>query len=117
MLSKEFDIFKIEYTKDDLDYIDDLINNLKNNYKDIMNFFNNKEFNKKIEIKLWNNAEEYRAYLNSLYKEKGYNNTVPLWETARSFTDKHPKIYLYRCFYTVWCGNNNKYNRKCFFRC
>ena len=108
MLFKEFAIFKIEYTKDDLDYIDDLINNLKNNYKDIIKFFNNTKFKDKIEIKLWNSVEEYHSYFNSLYKEKGYNNTVPLWETARSFTDKHPKIFLISYKESLKCKGHQK---------
>ena len=83
ILTKEFDIFKIEYTKDDLNYIDDLVNYLKNNYKDIMNFFNLKEFNKKIEIKLWNDINLYRKDMNDKYNIK-----VPDWEVARGYRGK-----------------------------
>ena len=81
--TKEFDIFKIEYTKDDLDYIDNLVNYLKNNYKDIMNFFNLKEFNKKIEIKLWNDINLYRNNMSDKYNVK-----IPNWEVGRGYRGK-----------------------------
>ena len=107
-MKQEFDMFEIEYTESDLEYIDDLIKYFKNNYKNIMNFFHLKEFSKKVKIKFWDSKEEYRDYFNKLYKEKGYNNTVPEWEVARSFPEECPKIFLMSYKERVKCRGHSK---------
>ena len=107
-MKQEFDIFEIEYTESDVEYIDDLINYFKNHYKAIMDFFNLKEFSKKIKIKFWDSKEEYRDYFNKIYKEKGYNRTVSEWEVARSFTEEFPKIFLMSHKESVKCIGHEK---------
>ena len=107
-MKKIFDIFEIEYTNIDLEYIDELINYLKNNYKRIMVFFGIKTFKEKIKIKIWNNVEEYRNYFNTIYKKYGYNKTVPSWEMARVFTDTSPKIFLISYKESLKCKGHQK---------
>ena len=107
-MKQEFDIFEIEYTESDLEYIDDLIKYFKNNYKTIMNFFHLKEFTKKVKIKFWNSKEEYRDYFNKIYKEKGYHRTVSEWEVGRSFTEECLKIFLMSYKERVKCRGHEK---------
>ena len=107
-MKQEFDMFEIEYTESDLEYIDDLIKYFKKNYKTIMNFFHLKEFSKKVKIKFWDSKEEYRDYFNKLYKEKGYNNTVPEWKVARSFPEECPKIFLISYKESLNCKGHEK---------
>ena len=107
-MKQEFDMFEIEYTESDLEYIDDLIKYFKNNYKNIMNFFHLKEFSKKVKIKFWDSKEEYINYFNKLYKEKGYNKTVQEWETARSFPEECLKIFLISYKESLKCKGHSK---------
>ncbi len=45
--------FNIEYNDKDVNYIDDLIQELKSEYQSIMDFFNLTSINHPISIKLW----------------------------------------------------------------
>ena len=91
---KKFEVFEIEYFENDLEYIDNIINYLKDNYKEIIIFFGIKKFDKNIRIKIWNNKESYRDYFNEKLKKYGYNKTVPPWEVGRTYIDECPRIDL-----------------------
>lgn len=94
MLKKKFEIFEIEYNENDSEYIDNLINYLKENYKKIMEFFEIKNYDKNIKIKIWDSKESYRDYFNKKYKKYGYNKTVAPWEVGRTHIDEYPRIDL-----------------------
>lgn len=78
MLKKELDYMEIEYTEKDLEYIDELIEFLQKSTKEIIDFFEIKQFGKKAKVKLFNNLEKFRNKVKSI----GYNLinvNVPLW--------------------------------------
>ena len=83
-MKKEFDMFLIEYTESDLEYIYDLIKYLRDNLDNIMNFFELKKLEHKIFIKLWDSKDKYREFIGNLIKDYVIKNTVPEWEVARS---------------------------------
>ena len=67
-MKKEFDNFMIEYTIDDLTYIDDLIQYFLTFENKIMGFFNLNALARKVQIKIWNDIEEYEKYIKSEIK-------------------------------------------------
>lgn len=77
-----FEYFDIEYTKKDEEYINLVIQSLKEKYIEIMDFFNLESLSRRIQIKLWDNLEEYRDFFNE--KMKKYNRKVNDWEVARA---------------------------------
>lgn len=89
LVRKEFDHFTIEYTDDDLPYIDDLIQQFLVYQKKIMDFFNLKALDKKVQIKIWNNMEEYEKYIKSETKRIFHVSIeIEKWETGRAITTK-----------------------------
>ena len=77
---KEFKNFTIEYSDDDLTYIDELLQRFLYSQDKIMNFFNLKNLDKKVQIKIWNNVTEYEKYINSEMKRIfNVENTMEDW--------------------------------------
>ena len=86
---KEFKNFTIEYSDDDLTYIDELLQRFLYSQDKIMNFFNLKNLDKKVQIKIWNNVTEYEKYINSEMKRIfNVENTMEDWEVGRAITTK-----------------------------
>ncbi len=77
-----FKNFEIKYTDKDEKYIQLIIQKLKNNYLNIINFFNLEKIDTTILIKFWDNLMDYRNFFNE--KMKKQNKTVAEWEVARS---------------------------------
>ncbi len=92
MLKNRFDIFEIEYNDKDKDYIDDLIEHIKDNYIEVMQFFKLDNISSIVKIKIWNDIEEYRNFFNNMYLSYGIQKTVPTWEIQRSSKDDTPRI-------------------------
>lgn len=74
--------FDIEYTNQDQEYIELIINCLNDNYLEIMQFFNLSKLEKTVHIKFWNSITEYHTFFNEKLKIK--NRSVPAWETVRA---------------------------------
>lgn len=75
----ELNYLIIEYENDDECYIKDFVKNLEKETKRIVNFFDIKEFNNKVNIKIWNNLENFRyfAKINGFTDKNGnVNNWV-----------------------------------------
>ena len=88
-----YDCFEIEYDEKDQDDIAFVVLELQKEYKDIMNFFDLDHFDKKIQIKFWNNIEEYRTFFNERLKK--YHQKVQSWEVGRSTNnEKEDRIDL-----------------------
>ena len=68
-MKKVFDNFTIEYTKDDLSYIENLIQQFLVSYKKIMNFLELNILDNKVQIKIWDDIEEYEKYIKSKIKK------------------------------------------------
>ena len=86
---KEFKNFTIEYSDDDLKYIDELLQRFLYSQDKIMNFFNLKNLDRKVQIKIWNNVTEYEKYINSEMKRIfNVENTMEDWEVGRAITTK-----------------------------
>lgn len=77
-----FEHFDIEYTKKDEEYIDLVIQKLKEKNIEIMSFFNLENLSRNIQIKFWNSLEEYRNFFNERMKK--YNKKVNDWEVGRA---------------------------------
>lgn len=86
---KEFKNFTIEYTEDDLTYIDDLLQNFLYSQEKIMNFYNLEKLDKKVQIKIWNDITKYEKYIKSEMK-RIYNVEITMndWEVGRAITTK-----------------------------
>ncbi len=78
--------FDIEYTKKDEEYIELVVQKLKEKNLEIMSFFNLEKLSKNIQIKFWDSLEEYRDYFNERIKK--YNKKVQDWEVGRSINDQ-----------------------------
>lgn len=89
-MKKEFDNFMIEYTIDDLTYIDDLIQYFLTFENKIMGFFNLNALARKVQIKIWNDIEEYEKYIKSEIK-RIFNKSIVIqdWETGRSIETRN----------------------------
>lgn len=70
---------ELEYTKDDLEYIKDFKKEIEEYYDSLLSFFNLDKLNRDINMKLWNNIDEFRTF----FKEKT-GKEVPLWEVGRT---------------------------------
>lgn len=77
--SMTFDYFEINYSDKDKEYIQLVVQELKDKYLNIMRFFNLEKLERKISIKFWSNLDEYRKFFG-----KKYNKKINEWETARS---------------------------------
>lgn len=77
-----FDYFEIIYGDKDREYIELIIEELKDKYSDIMKFFNLEKLERNVSIKFWGNLDKYRAFFNERLKK--YNTYIKSWETARS---------------------------------
>lgn len=82
MYIKNYENFDIEYGDMDIEYIDLLIESLLSKQEEIMSFFKIFRLDKKIKIKMWNNLDEYRKYVNDMLQK--YNKVIPDWECGRS---------------------------------
>lgn len=88
-MKKEFDNFTIEYTSDDLTYIDDLIQQFLVSENKIMNFFNLNALDRKVQIKIWNDMKEYETYIKGEMKRIfGISIEMHDWEVGRTITTK-----------------------------
>lgn len=67
MYKRELKYIVIEYSDKDLLYINDLCKYIEQSCEEIISFFDIKEFGKKVNIKLWDNLENFRRY----YKKVG----------------------------------------------
>lgn len=74
---------KIIYNECDQEYIGEVINYFKENYVKIMQFFNINQLDKKMIIKLWDDANLFRKKLSDI---TGYE--YPLWATGSSKNDQ-----------------------------
>ncbi len=77
-MKKELDSMIIYYTEKDMEYIDEVIDYINNNCKEIMDFFNVLQLDKKVNVYLHSSVEEFREKC----KECGFgdeNGNVPLW--------------------------------------
>lgn len=83
-MKRKFGVFEIEYTTDDFAYIDKLVEELEDKYLNIMEFFNLQRLEHTVNIKIWNNLEEYRNYFS-----KKINRKIPNWEVARATINKN----------------------------
>ena len=63
--------FVIKYD-DELSYINDSIDYLEMNMKDIMNFFEINSFQNKINIIVWNNLEAYKKHIEKFFEYHDY---------------------------------------------
>lgn len=88
-MKKEFKNFIIEYSKDDITYIDELLQYFLYSQDKIMNFYNLKNLDKKVQIKIWNDITEYEKYIKSEMK-RIYNVDITMrdWEVGRAITTK-----------------------------
>lgn len=74
---------EFEYNKCDEKYIDTIIDYFISSYSKVLNFFDLSKLDKKLRIKLWNNAEDFR---NKLEELTGYE--IPHWSTGMAKNDK-----------------------------
>ncbi|MBS7021415.1 MAG: hypothetical protein KH135_06170 [Firmicutes bacterium] len=88
-MKKDFNNFTIEYTDDDITYIDDLIKQFLLAQKPIMNFFGIEKLDRKVEIKLWDNIHDYEKYIKSEMKRL-FQISVDIidWEIGRAIINK-----------------------------
>ena len=88
-MKKEFDNFTIEYTIDDLTYIDELIQQFLLSESTIMDFFNLNALDRKVQIKVWNDVKEYEKYIKSEIK-RIFDISIEIqdWETGRAITTR-----------------------------
>ena len=70
---------ELEYTEEDLVYIEDFKKELEKYYDLILSFFNLKKLNRNIKMKFWNNTTGFRRFLAELNTKK-----TDLWEVGRT---------------------------------
>lgn len=71
------------YNKCDMPYIDEIVNFFKNNFTNVMHFFNIAKLDKKVVIQLWDDSEKLREKLKA---ETG--DEIPFWFTGRASCNK-----------------------------
>ena len=64
---KKLKYLDIDYTEKDLEYIDEICNVIDEKSEDIVNFFELKEFNEKVNVKLFSNLENFRNFYKETY--------------------------------------------------
>ena len=79
-MKKKEEIFDIEYTENDLEYIDELIYYLKTNYQRITDFYQIKNLSKRLNIKIWDTKDNYQQYFN---QTNSTSKKIPDWEISR----------------------------------
>lgn len=87
---KEFENFIIEYTQDDIPYIENLISQFSLSQKEIMDFFHIEKLDRKVQIKLWNDVREYEKYIKSEVK-RIFDRTIEVqdWECGKAITTRN----------------------------
>jgi hypothetical protein len=90
MHKKTFENFDIEYNDCDLEYIDLVTEHLIKNEKEIMNFFNIEKLNRKVQIKYWDDLEDYRIYVHHKVFKSEYQ-TSP-WDIGRAINNENESI-------------------------
>lgn len=85
----ETDYYILEYSNKDLEYIEELKNYIDTNILEVLDFFGLKEFDTKINIKLFGDLKEFRNAINKLT-----NKEVPDWLCGFSFSNDG-KEYTY----------------------
>ncbi len=78
-MKKETKYFMINYTNNDVNYIDDVCIYLEKEIEKVVNFFGLNEFGEKIVINLYNNIETLRDIHNKLYKTNERDGKVSEW--------------------------------------
>ncbi len=90
-MKKKEEIFDIEYTENDLEYIDELIYYLKTNYQRITDFYQIKNLSKRLNIKIWDTKDNYQQYFN---QTNSTNKKIPDWEISRVSSKEENRIDL-----------------------
>ncbi len=88
-MNKEFASFIIEYSEDDLEYIDKLIEQILIEQTKIMSFFGLKKFDNKVKIKIWNNVNKYERHVaDEMHRLFHRRIEIKDWEVGRAITTK-----------------------------
>ena len=66
-MKKELEYIDIEYTENDLEYIDEICNEIDKKTDEIVKFFEIKEFNEKTNVKLFGSLDEFRNFYKETY--------------------------------------------------
>ncbi len=77
-MKKELDSMVVYYTEKDIEYIDDVLDYINNNCREILDFFGISQLDKKVNVYLHSSLEQFREKC----KEFGFedeNGNVPLW--------------------------------------
>ncbi len=75
MMKIELDNMIIEYNNCDLDYIEFLIDSLKERSIEILNFFEFEKMKPKVRIRLWPDLEKFREFASNCFQKKVSDST------------------------------------------
>lgn len=87
---KELKYIALEYTNKDIEYIEELTNYLEKETERVVEFFNIKNFENKVKIKLYDNIDTFREDVNKIIKRN-----VPDWMCGLSFNKEDNIEYIY----------------------
>lgn len=68
-MKRELKYIILEYSKDDLQYIDDLCYYIDNNSDEIVSFFDITNFVERVNVKLWDDLDEFRKFYKKTFKK------------------------------------------------
>ena len=75
-MKKELKFINLDYSDNDIKYINNLCNKIDIFSNEVVDFFEIKNFGEKVNIKLWNNLEEFRLFHKELFHKKELSTYV-----------------------------------------
>lgn len=102
-MKKELKYIILEYSEDDSIYIDDLCDYIDRNSDEIIDFFEIKNFGEKVNVKLWDNVEEFRKNYKKTFKRDAKKwicgfaisntiNTLSLKEYKKTYSHENSNL-------------------------
>lgn len=84
-MKKEIDYMHFEYSEKDIMYLEELISGIDYTSKEVISFFELYQFGEKVNVKLFDNLEEFRIKCS----EKNESRKIPSWVCGLSFYENN----------------------------
>lgn len=69
-MHKELEYIELNFTEEDLDYVEEIIKKINSSSKEIVEFFELNEFGQKVVGRFWNSLDEFRKYYLEITKQQ-----------------------------------------------
>lgn len=93
-MRKELKYIIIDYTENDMEYIDSFCNVLDIECENVVSFLNIDKFGEKVKVKLWNDIDDFRNIYKTTFYKDDYNKQVPDWISGFALTNEVQTLSL-----------------------